>query len=265
MHVASSDHEEFISLPLVASVFGKKKLNISKFKSSIQSDVEMLQMLGPSRANDIHLGLARGLEHFIAKISVRVDAGESYETFAPILEMICRNYNPGWLLLARWHMETRTLDGYVKAESELRRFLENQTEGPEVVEAWRLLAHACYQTGDTMGEIHALIERAQMSAVSFNDVSNTANRLNRLLREKVDLAKDEKRSLAQRLSSVMEKRRSEAGSGDLSRMAGLRFTQVRNKRRASTQKRAWPSIQRTCTAKILSKSLVRFHSMITPT
>ena len=72
-----------------------------------------------------------------------------------------------------------------------------------------------------MGEIHALIERAQMRSVSFNDVSNTANRLNRLLREKVDLAKEEKRSLAQRLSSVMEKRRSEAGSGDLSRMGWL--------------------------------------------
>ena len=221
VRVASSDREEFISLPLVASVFGKKKLNISKFKSSIQSDVEMLQMLGPSRADDIHLGLARGLENFIAKISVRVDAGESFETFAPILEMICRNYNPGWLLLARWHMETRTLDGYVKAEAELKRFLENQTEGPDAVEAWRRLAQACYQTGDALGEVHALIERAQMSTVSFNDVSNTANRLNGLLREKLDIARDERRSLAQRLISVMEKRRSEAGSGDLSRMGWL--------------------------------------------
>ena len=35
------------------------------------------------------------------------------------------------------------------------------------------------------------------------------------------IAKDEKRSVAQRLISVMEDRRSEAGSGDLSRMGWL--------------------------------------------
>ena len=147
VHVAPSDLQEFISLPLVASVFGKKKLNISQFKSAIQSDVEILQMLGPSRVDDIHLGLAKRLESFIGKISVRVDAGEPFETFAPILEMICRHYNPGWLLLARWHMETRTGEGYVKAQAELKRFLENQAEGAEAAEAWKLLAHACYQTG----------------------------------------------------------------------------------------------------------------------
>ena len=204
-----------------AKQFGKKKLNISQFKSAIQSDVEMLQMLGPSRVDDIHLGLAKRLESFIGKISVRVDAGEPFETFAPILEMICRNYNPGWLLLARWHMETRTREGYLKAQAELKRFLENQAEGAEVAEAWKLLAHACYQTGDALGEIHAFIERAQVGSVPFNDISNTANRLNQLLREKLGIARDEKRSLAQRLIPVMDRRRAEAGPDDFSRMAWL--------------------------------------------
>ncbi|WP_233079837.1 NB-ARC domain-containing protein, partial [Rheinheimera soli] len=43
---APSDKQEFISLPLVASVFGKKKLNISPSKASIHADVEVLQMMG---------------------------------------------------------------------------------------------------------------------------------------------------------------------------------------------------------------------------
>jgi len=221
VHVAPSDGQAFLSLPLVASVFGKKKLNISQFKSAIQSDVEMLQMLGPSRCDDIHLGLAKRLEQFIGKIALKVDGGEPFETFAPILEMICRNYNPGWLLLARWRMETRTHEGYVKAQAELKRFLENQADGPEGAEAWRLLAHACYQTGNTLGEIHAFIERAQVSSVPFNDISNTANRLNHLLREKLGIAKDEKRALALRLIPVLDRRRSEAEPDDLSRMAWL--------------------------------------------
>jgi hypothetical protein len=101
-HVAPADKQEFLSLPLVASVFGKKKLNISPQKTSIQSDVEILQMLGPSRRDDIHLGLAKRIERFVAGIAKRCESGESYENYEPIIEMICRSYPPGWLVLARF-------------------------------------------------------------------------------------------------------------------------------------------------------------------
>jgi hypothetical protein len=93
------DKQEFISLPLMASVFGRKKLNISPLKANIQADVEILRMLGPSRSHDVRLSLAKRLESFIANIARRVDAGMPFESFAPMLEMICRAYNPGWLLL----------------------------------------------------------------------------------------------------------------------------------------------------------------------
>lgn len=219
---APADSQEFISLPLVASIFGKKKLNISPFYAAVQADTEVLQMLGPSRRGDIHLGLAKKLERFIANVSRRVDAGESFDGFAPILEMICRAYNPGWLLLARWHMESRSTDGYEKAKEELRRFLENDPTGEDATEAWRMLGHACYQTGDALGEVHAFIERAQFPSVSFHDVSNTANRLNELLRGyALGIDKDQKRSFALRILAPLESRRSEASADDLSRIAWL--------------------------------------------
>ncbi len=218
-HTAVADNQSFIGLPLVASVFGKKKLNVSPFKGAIQSDVEVLQMLGPSGRNNMHLGLAKRLERFIANISARVDAGESFESYSPILEMICRAYNPGWLLMARWHIET---GDYGKAKEELNRYLENDPVSADAAEAWKRLGHVCERTGDTLGEIHASIERAQISSVSFHDISNTANRLNRLLyKHDLDVDKDEKRQLAQRLASVLEKRRREASADDLSRMAWL--------------------------------------------
>ena len=85
-----------------------------------------------------------------------------------------------------------------------------------------MLGHACYRTGDTLSEIHAFIERARIGSVPFYDISNTANRLNRLLHgHGLELDKDEKRVLAQRLVSVLEKRRNEASADDLSRMAWL--------------------------------------------
>lgn len=222
IYTAPSDNQEFISLPLVASVFGKKKLNISPSKSAIQADVEILQMMGPSRRDDITLGLAKKLENFIGNISRRVDAGESFDDFSPLVEMICRSYNPGWLIVARWHMEQRTQASYELAKEELRRFLENDPQSTTAAEAWRLLGHACHQTRDTLGEIHAFIERAQLSGVSFYDLSNTANRFNSLLRESdINIDREQKRDLAVKVLQVLSKRIEEAQANDLSRMAWL--------------------------------------------
>lgn len=168
--------------------------------------------------------MAKKLESFITNVSHRVDAGEPFENFSPVLEMICRAYNPGWLLLARWHMETRQPTGYAKAKEELRRFLENDPSGSDAPEAWIMLGRACIETGDALGEIHALIERAQIQAVAFYDVSNAANRLNELLRTRdLGFDKDQRRSFAQRIAIAMDRRIHEANADDLSRMAWLAF------------------------------------------
>jgi hypothetical protein len=222
MQTAPADRQDFISLPLVASVFGKKKLKISPFKAAIEADVEILQMLGPSRSDDVHLSLAKRLEAFIANVSRRVDAGLAFNTFAPMLEMICRAYNPGWMLLARWHMEMRTPEGYQNAKEELKRFLENDATSDEASEAWKLLGHACYQTGDALGEVHAVIERAQIPSVTFYDISSSANRLNELIRKRrLAIDSEQKRALSDRIVKVLDRRRSEASADDFSRMAWL--------------------------------------------
>lgn len=218
-NTTSSDNQEFISLPLVASVFGKKKLNVSPYKAAVHADAEILQMLGPSRGDDVHLTLAKRLETFLTNISRRIEAGATYESYAPIIESICRNYPPGWMLLARWHMDN---EGYELAKGELRRFLENDPPISEAAEAWLLLGVACYKTGDELGEVHACVERAQFPESSFYYLSNTANKLNLFLRAHgLDIDREQKRALANRMFSVLNSRRSEASADDLSRMAWL--------------------------------------------
>jgi len=221
-HLAPVDGQEYLSLPLVASVFGKKKLNISPHKASITSDVQLLQMLGTSRRDDVHLGLAKGLEKFVAAITGRIEAGDSYEKYEPILEMICRSYTPGWLVLARWYVELGTTESLTKAQIVLRRFLEEDSSGPKAAEAWRSLAFVCHQLGDTHGEVHAFVERAQLADVPFYDVSSTANRLSQSFRDSAeDSDRYEKLSLANRLLAVMALRKKEADADDFSRMSWL--------------------------------------------
>ncbi len=223
-HIAQKDNQEYISLPLVASIFGKKKLSVSPYKTKIKADVELLQMFGPGRSSDVRLGLAKRLERFIGNVSQRIDNGDSFDNYVPILNMICRNYNLGWLIRARWHLENGSKEDIELAKNELNRFLEEEPAGENAAEAWGMLRDAYFQTGDKLGEINARIERAQISTVSFYDISNTANRLNRLLHEgALEVDKEEKHQLAKPLADVLDRRKNEADADDFSRMAWLNW------------------------------------------
>ena len=222
LHTAPVDQQVFIRLPLVASAFGKKKLSVSPLRASIQSDVDMLMMLGPSRNDDARLGLGNRMDAFIKNIAKRVEAGQSFDDYEQIVEMICRTYGRGWLSLARWHLETGTEASIGKAKAELTRYLEQQPEENDAADAWRLLGDACYKTEDRLGEIHAFIERAQLASIPFIEISGTANRLNSMLRDSVlEVDKEEKTHLAKRLLAVLEIRRLEASANDFSRMVWL--------------------------------------------
>ena len=217
--VTAGEGQEFISLPLAANAFGKKQLQINVLKATIQSDVEVLQMFSPSSIADVNLNLSKRLESFIRNLSRRIDEGADFDDYEPILSMVCRAYNPGWLLLAKWHLERGTDSDLERAISDAKSFLQTDQNGPDCPNAWHIVAQACYGKGDYLGEIHAYVERSQFDSVPFYDLSNTANLLNRNYRE-MDQDKG-KRELAGRLLGALEGRIEEANADDLSRMAYL--------------------------------------------
>ena len=177
-------------------------------------------MFTPNSIGDANLNLSKRLENFIRNVSDRIDKGEAFADYEPILDMVCRAYNPGWLLLAQWHVERGTDSDLEAAISDIQAFLQRDQNGLDSANAWHMLAHVYYRQQNSLGEIHAYVERAQFDSVPFYDVSNTANLLNRRYRE-LDLEADGKRQLAQKLLDVLEARRSEAKPDDLSRMAWL--------------------------------------------
>ena len=218
--VAGDERQEFISLPLAASSFGKKQLQINVLKSAILSDVEILQMFTPSSIADMNLDLGRRLRDFVKNMSDRIDKGAAFGEYEAILDMVCRAYNPGWLLLAQWHIERGTNVDFDAAVSDIQNFLQSEPTGQDAAEAWRMLAHTYYKLGDALGEIHAFVERAQLESVPFYDVSNTAKLLNSKYQD-LNIDYDGKRKLAQRVLEVLGSRREECKPDDLSRMAWL--------------------------------------------
>ena len=217
--IAEPDQQAFIGLPFAANTFGKSKLQIDFQRPAIETDVQILRMFGPSSTTNMTLNMGRGLRNFIRSVSDRIDRGESFTDYEPILNMVCRAYNLGWLELAEWRLERDDDSDLDDAISNIQSFLQEDQNSPQSADAWRLLASAYNKKGQILGEIHAFVERAQFPSVPYFDLSSTASLLNRNYGD-LDLD-DGKDQLAQRLLNVMERRSNEANPDDYSRMAWL--------------------------------------------
>ena len=216
---AEPDRQEFISLPLAAQTFGKQKLQISFQRPAIESDVQTLRMFGTSSSDNMSMNLGRGLRNFIRSLSDRIDVGEPFANYEPILDMVCRAYNLGWLQLAEWRLERGEDEDLDYAVLNIQAFLQGDQNSPNAADAWHLLASVYRKKEHTLGEVHAFVERSQFPSVPYFDLSSTANLFNSKYGElEFD---DGKIQLAQRLLDVMEARSGEANPNDYSRMAWL--------------------------------------------
>ena len=111
----------------------------------------ILHMFGPSSTANVNLNMRRGLRNFIRNVSDRIDKGESFAAYEPILDMVCRAYNPGWLQLAEWRIERGSDSDLNLAILNVRAFLQGDQNGPGSVDAWRLLANVYYMQEQCIG------------------------------------------------------------------------------------------------------------------
>ncbi len=56
----------FLAVPLVAALFGKRKLEVSAWNNLIEDDMELLETLGASQQADIRHGVAPRVERMLA-------------------------------------------------------------------------------------------------------------------------------------------------------------------------------------------------------
>lgn len=220
---------DLIRLPIVATIFGKKKLNVSPYRAKIIADSRILQRFGAVREDDPSLGLERLIANYIRSLA---KDPRDREACLSIAETICRRFNLGWYHLANWyldHAESSDVpsdrEKYLnQAKSGVEQFLENSAgEDPtKIAEGWDLLGTISYKLGDSLGEVHADIEKANVVDVPYWEISRTANELNAFLREYgTEIDRENKVMLAERILSVMYERRAEASAGDYSRIAWL--------------------------------------------
>ncbi len=220
---AAEDGTIFLDVALAASVFGRKKLEITPMKTAIDADVNFLQQIGATSASALRHGVKPRIESLFQSIATRVAMGRlELTTMIPSLEFICRQYPPAWLMLAKLHEESCGRDGSFDAAECLRRFLELHQTLDDQRTAWDELSRIYKSNGDWTGAAQASIRACKIPGTTYETLSNTANWLNNLLRENyVAMDSEEKQFLYRDLCRLMESRSSEANATDFSRLAWL--------------------------------------------
>jgi hypothetical protein len=218
---SDADQQPFIITPLVASLFGKRKLAASPLKGSVQADTELLYYFGAGTPNDVRHGIRPRVERMIRQVATRVGRGESPAEYVPMLEFLARHYPPAWLLISELHEESGEDHDLAKAKEAVRYYLEAEPVG-DARASWRRLASLCRTTSDVQGELHALVEMCELADTPFGEISNAANRFNQVMGlERDALAQDELDVFVHRLMAVMENRVVEGDATDRSRLAWL--------------------------------------------
>ena len=227
--VSSEDSQVFLSVPLAALLFGKKKLTASPLRAAVEADGHLLQALGAARKEDIRHGVLPRVRRLLRTVSDEVSRGvTTFQSRIPILEFIASRMPAIWLELAQLHGEQGTREGLEDARECLRRYLENPEPGKSLVSVWSDLADLCSQLDDPVGEVHAIVELCQVPGIPIEQVSGAANQINNVYQELKQrgltlLDTLERRILVRKVADVMGQRLLELDATDCSRLAWLRM------------------------------------------
>ena len=221
------DNQEFISVPLSAAVFGRKRIEVSPMKMSVEANKELLLFFGAGQRHELRGGVGPRIERFFKRVAIKMaNGGGSLEEYLPILEYISRRYAPGWLYLAQILQERSVQEGGGGEEvlDAVRRFIEaSDDDVEEKRKGWSFLVQIARAQGDLSTEVQGLLELASLPKAPFDLISDAANRLNNVSSrvQGVLLGTDERRLMARRLLRIAEERLQEADGTDLSRFAWL--------------------------------------------
>lgn len=228
----SGEVERFISTPLVASTFGRRKLSVSPLKAAVDADLELLQQMGALQKTDLRHGVTTKISKLVRSLLTQVaQKPDRLPEFEPILEFIANRSASTWLELSGLYEELSRNDRAIYAA---RRFLESsELDERARASGWDRLALLCKRSGDQAGEIQALVERSALSLSTLSEVSHMANQVNSILRSFPIPDRDERLILVRQLAASFEQKakKERADSIDMSRLAWL-YLHMKNEDKA---------------------------------
>ncbi len=215
----NESEDTFINIPLAASIYGKSELEVYPEKLKILEDRKLLMEFGATSQKSISNGVASRVERKFVEVARRINSIDEFNKEFPTLEYIASKFPKAWLFISAIYEEYDDFEG---VKYSLRELLKHPLPNDEKAQYWLKLADICKLTGDWDGESHAISELAITPGISFDLISDCANRINNYFRFHPEQRQVEyKQTLLQKVSDVMIKRINEANANDYSRLAWL--------------------------------------------
>ena len=235
---SDADGTPFVEVPLAATIFGRKKLKVSPYKVIVEEDRKLLIEFGAGERGKSHQKALPRVEKFFKYVATQAsDDLEQLGRLKPILEYIALQVPRAYLLLVELNRELDSSDdSNSESKDYIRKFIQHDTTPKEKSDAWEQLAKLCRLTNDTIGEFHALGERANLHSTDLEKLGEISNLVNSRIKElkdrQVDIAwSDEIRIIVTSVIQLMEKQVSNISATDCSRLAWLHLN-VGNSERA---------------------------------
>jgi len=212
--------EAFLSVPLVAAIFGKRKLDVSPLKPVVEGSRELLIEFGVGQRPDVRQGVGPRIGKLFAGIARRVNAGADIVQYEPMLEFLARRWPSAWNKLADLYEE---IGDSTKAQAAFQKLAEFSNDVEEKRTAWEGLIGFYAKSNDVLSELHAIVELCVLDGSSARTVSNGLNRWNQIYK-KLPLNSDERRALVSRLIALAERFQDEFDATDFSRAGWASLT-----------------------------------------
>jgi len=217
-HFSRSDNTYFVSVPLVASVFGKRKLSVSPDKTEIEADTRFLHRFGAMQTSDLQHGIEPRIRRFFRSLSEDLADGKiDLMAEMPVLELVARTFPPAWLMIADLCSESAHPNALNVAKSALTRYVEMTTPSSGRRIAWERIAAIERQENNWLEFVNAQVHIAELPGAEISTISAAVNTFNSISKHLA--ADDSRRMIAKRLAAVMEPRINEGDATDCSRLA----------------------------------------------
>jgi hypothetical protein len=220
---SGTDSETFLAVPLSASWFGKQKVSVDPTKSAVEADCEILRSFGPTQESDLRHGVNRTvISLFRSALALAKRSEQALTEYKPVLEFVAITHPAAWILLVDFYEELGRSDVYEAIKQAIINYLQYaRLTDSERARAWERLANAADRAHDDLTAIHAYVEMAQQPKIDYWRISEAANSVNAILRDRPEIEREEKTILVRKLAEVMSARHDEASATDLSRLAWL--------------------------------------------
>jgi hypothetical protein len=213
----------FVSIPLVASLFGRRKLAVSPSRKAIEEDTSFLQLFGAMQASDVRHGVGPRVTRFVKSLAELISREKTaLDKNVPMLEFVARAYPSAWLLIADLYEEVGGANAAEMAMNAVERFLESTPRDNRQLVGWERKVLLCRRSGDLRSAVHSLSQICELPKVGLHAISDAANTLNSIiLNPDLKLDWNEKTAVVNRVIAAMKGYISEVDATDCSRLAWL--------------------------------------------